>query len=200
MWHSFLEGFLLGIGACVPLGPINILIMNHALKSYSSGVAVGFGAMSMDIIYLLMILFGVSTFLNNPLTLQILGLLGTFFLAYIAYVIFKGRNNALDTNGVTVSTKSLFKNYLQGLLLTSVNPYTIAFWLSVAGYAVNKEFDIVLTTLGVFGGIVLWTTLMPYVVHQSKHRISQQLSYHINITSALILGFFAVSLLVHLLG
>ena len=30
----FIEGFILGLGAALPLGPINLLIMNEALKNY----------------------------------------------------------------------------------------------------------------------------------------------------------------------
>ena len=37
---SFLEGLVLGFGAAVPLGPINILIMNEAIKRYKNGVAI----------------------------------------------------------------------------------------------------------------------------------------------------------------
>ncbi|CAA6802363.1 MAG: Lysine exporter protein (LYSE/YGGA), partial [uncultured Sulfurovum sp.] len=64
MLNSLIEGFLLGLGAAVPLGPINILIMNHALKNYKSAVAIGFGAMSADMVYLFIILLGLATFLD----------------------------------------------------------------------------------------------------------------------------------------
>lgn len=199
MYHSFIEGFLLGIGACVPIGPINILIMNHALKNYKSAVVFGVGAMSTDILYLAIILLGLATFVNNPLMLQLLGLLGGLFLAYMAYTIFKGRNSPLVTKDKVVSKKSLVKNYLQGFILTSVNPYTVVFWLSIAGYTVNKSLDTTMLIVGMFSSILLWITLMPYFVHKSKHKISQRVSYYISLGSSLLLGFFAVSLLVNLL-
>ena len=40
MVTSFLEGFLLGMGAAIPLGPINILLMNTALRDYKSAVTI----------------------------------------------------------------------------------------------------------------------------------------------------------------
>lgn len=198
MYHSFIEGFLLGIGAAVPIGPINILIMNHALKNYKSAVVFGLGAMSTDIVYLAIILLGLATFVNTPLMLQLLGLFGGLFLAYMAYTIFQDRNSALQTKGKVVSKKSLVKSYLQGFLLTSVNPYTIVFWLSIAGYTVNKSLNTTMLIVGMFSSILLWITLMPYFVHQSKHKISQRVSYYISIGSSLLIGFFAVSLLLNL--
>jgi len=55
---SFIEGILLGLGAAVPLGAINILVMNTALHRYSAAVAIGVGAITSDITYLIVILFG----------------------------------------------------------------------------------------------------------------------------------------------
>ena len=199
MLNSLLEGFLLGLGAAVPLGPINILIMNHALKSYKSAVSIGFGAMSADMIYLLLILLGMATVLDNASFSMVLGLLGSLFLAYMAYSIFKGRHNSLDKSEKIASKKSLLKYYFPGLVLTGLNPYTIAFWLSIAGYTVNQNLNPIFTVVGMFFAILLWVTLMPYFVHKSKHKISAKVSYYMSMGSTLLLGFFALSLLINVL-
>ena len=154
--------------------------------------------MSTDIMYLFIILLGLTTFINDPLTLQLLGFFGSLFLAYMAYSIFQGRKNMLTIKEEGVSKKGLVKNYLQGFLLTSINPYTIVFWLSIAGYTVNKSLNSTLLIAGMFTSLLLWITLMPYFVHKSKHKISQKVSYYISISSSLLLGFFAVSLLLNL--
>ena len=193
--NSFFEGFLLGVGAAVPIGAINILIMNTALKNYKSAVAIGFGAMSADICYLLTILLGISTLLNHQSVTDILGILGSLFLAYMAYLIFKSRNDKLETKNKIISKRDLAKNYFKGFVLTFINPYTIAFWLSIAGYTVNKDLNISYTLLGMLSAIFLWITLMPYFVHRSKHRISQRVSYFISLGSSLILIGFSLSLL-----
>lgn len=196
MIESFTEGFLLGLGAAIPLGPINILIMNNALKSYKMGVALGFGAMSADILYLVLILAGMIGFFNNSTFLNVVGLVGSVFLLYLAYDIFKNREKKLDVQTQTVKTKNIFKIYIEGFILTLFNPYTIIFWFSIAGYTANKNLDIVFTLLGMISSIILWTTLMPYLVHRSKHKISQRVSKYLSIVSALILFCFAFSLLV----
>ncbi|MBU1216338.1 LysE family translocator [bacterium] len=196
MIESFTEGFLLGLGAAIPLGPINILIMNNALKSYKAGVALGFGAMSADILYLVLSLAGMIGFLNNSVLLNTVGIVGSFFLLYLAYGIFKSREKKLEVQTQSVKTKNIFKIYTQGFVLTFLNPYTIVFWFSVAGYTANKNLDIAFTLLGMISSITLWTTLMPYLVHRSKHKISQRASKYLSLASALILFGFALSLFV----
>jgi len=199
MLESILEGFLLGLGAAVPIGAINILIMNYALQNYKSAVAIGMGAMSSDIVYLLAIMFGVATFLDNEIWRTLLGVLGSLFLGYMAYSIFKERKKQLNTSSLVVSKKSLIKFYLQGFILTFINPYTIAFWLSIAGYISNQNLDAKFVIVGMLSAITLWITLMPLLVHRSKHRISPKVSFYINSASASILSFFALSLLWNIL-
>ncbi|MEA2029750.1 MAG: LysE family transporter [Campylobacterota bacterium] len=193
--ESFIEGMLLGLGAAVPIGVINILIMNTALQSYKGAVAIGFGAMSADILYLGSILLGITAFFNNSTLLNILGIFGAAFLGYMAFVIFDSRNRALEKALKVLNKKSIFGFYLKGFGLTFINPYTVAFWLSIASYTANKNLDTMMSILGLFLAIFLWITLMPYAIHRSKHRISQKVSFAISIISALILGFFAISLM-----
>jgi len=197
MIESFFEGFLLGLGAAVPLGPINILIMNQALNHYKFGIAIGFGAMSADILYLTMIFIGLIGFINNPFILNSLGILGSLFLLYLGIIIYQNRDKRLESNQNNINTKNIFKLYLQGFILTLFNPYTIAFWLSIAGYTVHKELDMLFTIVGMLSAILLWITLMPYFIYKSKHKISQKVSFYINIFSFIILFGFAISLFVN---
>jgi L-lysine exporter family protein LysE/ArgO len=191
---SISEGFLLGLGAAIPLGPINILIMNNALKNYKAGVALGFGAMSADILYLSLILAGLLKFLHNPDFLKGMGIIGSIFLLYLAYGIYKNRAKQTTMQTQKSYNKNILKTYTQGFILTLLNPYTIAFWFSIAGYVANKELNTGFTILGLISSITIWVTFMPYLVHRSKHKISLRVSTYLNTLSALILSGFAVSL------
>lgn len=198
MIQSFSEGFLLGLGAAIPLGPINILIMNNALKSYKAGVSLGLGAMSADVLYLSLILAGMIGFLNNPDFLSVVGLFGSFFLLYLAYGIYKNRAKKIEIQTQKIQVKNLFKIYTQGFIFTLLNPYTIIFWFSIAGYAANRDFNIGFTIFGMMSSISLWITVMPYLVHKTKHKISQRASKYLSVFSSLILFGFAVSLFVNI--
>jgi L-lysine exporter family protein LysE/ArgO len=197
MIEALSEGFLLGIGAAVPLGPINILIMNNALKSYKSGVALGFGAMSADTFYLTLILAGLINFFNNAIFLRTAGMLGSFFLLYLAYSLYREREKKVETRTDPSKNSNILAIYTQGFFLTLLNPYTVIFWFSIAGYVANKNLNPKFTLLGLMSALLLWVIFMPYLVHRSKHKISQKVSKYLSIFSAFILFCFAISAFIH---
>ncbi len=199
MIEAFIEGFVLGLGAAVPVGPVNILIMTKALKNYTNAVSIGFGAMSADITYLTLILFGFFVFVKNSTLQMALGIFGTLFLVYIAYLIFKNRNEKVEINkdGSKSEKNKIFSNYLKGYTITLLNPYTIGFWVSVSAYITTKNLSFGYMLLGLFSAICLWITIMPFIIHKTKHLFSQTLTKNISVVSAGILLFFAVGMIIN---
>ncbi len=198
MLESLLSGLALGAGAAIPLGPINILIMTNALRSYKSAVAIGLGAMSADIIYFLITLVGGLKLLQYKTLANVLIIFGSLFLLYIAYQIFKGRNSKIDSTPIKVENSDVAKSYIKGLSLTLLNPYTIGFWLSVSTTISAKNLDIKFTVAGIICAILLWITIMPFIVHKNKHLISDKVGYIFSVVSSLIMLFFAISLMLDL--
>jgi L-lysine exporter family protein LysE/ArgO len=193
MLQSFLEGFLLGLGAAVPLGPINVLIMSNALRRYGAAVALGSGAMSADITYLLLILLGLFRFMEDPAIKLVMAVAGSAFLLYLSWLIFKGRNEPVHLQ--KIEKAQIFYNWLKGYTLTLLNPYTVIFWLSVSAYIATKNLDPLFTVLGLFSAIFLWITLMPLAIHMTKHLFSQRVVTLFSVVSAAILAFFALGML-----
>ena len=194
--ESFLEGFGFGIGAAVPLGPINILIMNSALERYSAGVGVGLGAMSADISYLLLILLGLFGFAKNPSLGVILALASSIVLLYFAWKIFAGRKVSKRVGKISPDKKvsSMAHGWSKGYLLTLLNPYTIIFWSTLSTYIATANLDIFPTVAGVVCAITLWITMMPLVVYRSRNLISEKMEEYFAILSASILLFFALAM------
>ena len=198
---SFIEGFWLGVGAAVPLGPINVMIMQEALKRYSSAVSTGTGAMSADLSYLTLILIGVMGFAHNQLFIISVGSFGSLFLLYMAWSIFRSAKEPVKSTGVEqIDKKSLSYHWLRGYLMTLLNPYTVLFWLSLSAYIGTKGLDPILTVVGLLTAISLWIILMPYVIHKSRHLISKKTAEILSIISALILLFFALSMMYNVLN
>ncbi len=196
MIESFIEGFALGLGASVPLGPINILIMSYALRRYSLGVAIGAGAMSADMSYLLLIIFGLFYIIKSSILQAIVAVVGSIFLLYLAWQIFKSQNGNMATK--KTKNSSILANYLKGYTLTLLNPYTILFWLSVSSYIATKNLNPFATILGLLSAISIWITLMPWFIHKSKHLFSQKIIKLFSIISAGILIFFALGMLLNI--
>ena len=192
MLSIFIEGLMLGFGAAVPLGPINLLIMNEALRSYKKALFIGLGAMSADITYLIGILYGITTYLKDEIVLNFLSTFGGFILIYLGYLTFKGRKQKIHkVKSITGST--LLSGYVKGYLLTLLNPYTILFWLSVTTYSTSTE-NFLITILGLVCAITIWITLMPYLIHVKKHMISNEISSVIAVISSVVLLLFGFSL------
>ena len=194
MINAFFKGMLLGFGAAVPIGPINILIMNEALRKYGNALTIGFGAMSADITYLVLIFFGLTLYINQPMILNGFALFGALFLMFLAFLIFKNRNKEIKLN-VTLSKMGMAKLYIKGYLLTLLNPYTVIFWLSVTIYSTDKSNSAFFVLSGMVFAILLWITLMPYFVYKTKHFISQKCISIISVVSALTLFGFGVTML-----
>jgi len=197
MFTSLIQGFLFGLGAAVPLGPINVLIMSTALRSYPSAVAFGAGAMSADATYLTLLLFGLLRLLDHPAVMIPLGIAGALFLLYMAYGIWQGRHEPIHLQK-GIKSPSILTHYLKGYSLTLLNPYTIVFWLSVSAYIQTAQLQPVWTILGMFGGISLWITLMPLLIHKTKHLFSQKTVTMIAVVSSAIIAFFGLAMLVRI--
>jgi L-lysine exporter family protein LysE/ArgO len=194
MITSLISGLLLGLGAALPLGPINLLIINSALKSYKSAVAIGFGAMCADIIYFILTFYTSLKVNQNSTLFKAIAIFGSLFLLYIAWQIFKNRNTPIKINKQKNNKEELLKNYTKGLSLTLLNPYTVGFWLSISATIASKNLNSIATIVGIVFAISLWITLMPLFINKSKHLFSQKLAYIFSLFSASIMLYFAVSL------
>jgi len=194
--HSLIAGFILGAGACMPIGPINILIINEALVSYKNAFLIGLGAMCADITYLTFIFYGIlSQIKEHSVIFSVLSLCSSLFLIYLAYKIFQSRT--LDSS--KLKTKNHFvsplKAYVKGYLLTIINPYTILFWTSMLTYISQNNLHFSFAVAGLICAIVLWISIMPYFVHKTRQFFNQKVSAFINIVSSLIVFGFGISIL-----
>ncbi len=197
---SLISGFILGAGASVPIGPINILIINEALVSYKNAFLIGLGAMCADITYLTLIFFGIFSHIKeHSLIFCFVGFLSGSFLIYLAYKIFKSR--IIDSS--KLKTQNYFdspaKSYSKGYLLTILNPYTILFWTSMLAYISQNNLHFGFTVIGLASAIMLWISLMPYFVHKTRSFFNQKISVYINILSSIIIFGFGVSIYIKLL-
>ena len=188
--ESFIKGALFGYGASIPIGPINILIVAYALKSFKLGFAIGAGAMLTDAIYLLLSHLGVSVFLKqNALFMEILSIFGASFLFYIAFITARGANKILEFN--VASKQSLMRCFLQGVWINALNPFIIAFWISVSAFtnSVQNQF---LSLAGLIFSITTWIIFLPLIVAKSRKIISPKVAAVFAYVSAMFLAVFAL--------
>ena len=196
MIPTFLQGVLLGYGAAIPLGPINILIANYALNDYKKAFVMGLGAMSADLTYLLFIMLGISSFLENTFFITVVTFLGSLFLLYLAFITFKNRHQVMGKK--RLKEEPLWKIYLKGYSLTLFNPYTVGFWISISTIQIHEEQTSFLI-LGLILSIISWITIMPWMIYKSKDLLSAKIITTFSQVSAVILAGFGILLMFRLL-
>ena len=181
----------MGLGVSVPIGPVNVLIMSYALRSYTKALCLGLGAMSADMLYLALSAFGISQLAKIPIVFACISLFGAAFLLYIALGIYREAKKSVQIQSVELGSHVAV--FGKGFLLNIFNPYVIMFWLSVSASIGREHFG--LAFAGLVCGILSWITLFALAVYKSRAKISSRAARAFAYISALILLFFALKLI-----
>ena len=82
-----LKGLALGLGAAVPIGPVNVEIARRVLRNgFRNGFALGCGAVSIDVSYAVLSSLGLRPVLNRPALLWPLTIGGIGLLAGLGFL------------------------------------------------------------------------------------------------------------------
>ncbi len=177
MLYIYVLGIALGLSLAAPPGPVNSVIAHESFKSKLHGSSVGFGAMTADFTFFLIIYF-LRSFINAYI-IRILYIAGGILMIYLAYGIIKSKMPSSSRKG----------NYLIGLLMGLTNPFQIAWWLT-AGISFVRVFS-VLIIIGLFSGIIIWCTLFPYIINRFGYKYEK----YINIFSFMVILGFGIYIL-----
>lgn len=186
---SALNGFILGLSLCVPFGPINILILNNAVKSFKNGFLIGFAALLIDISYFSLCYFGFS-FLNNEKFFVYLSYFSFCFLSYLAFLTFKSTSNIQKS----VITNTAISSFLKGAFVNIFNPFVIIFWFSYTASIKKEEYMLIIVTF-LFLAVFLWILFLAFFSAKYARILNQKVLKIINIISAFVLEFFAFKIL-----
>lgn len=189
--ESFITGLLIGFGVALPIGPLNILIMNYSLSSFKQGFALGFGAMSADVMLFLLSSAGVLVLLNHGWVLKILAIFGSAFLLYMAYSGFKNAGHMHAKITGQKHEEGVISCYIKGLLLNSINPFVVGFWLSLSS-VVSSTKDPLYGVFGVVIALFLWILGLSFAISKAKMLISDNISKKLSIFSAFLMLIFAI--------
>lgn len=156
----------LGLSLSAPIGPINAAQLDKGIRGgFWPAWFVGLGAISADIIYMLLVYFGVIHLLEAPFVKAFLWLFGFFVLVYTGVESMKdaGKISKADMRGGEVS---LFKSMLSGFLMSLTNPLSILFWLGIYGSILAKTVSeypmkqLLIYSGAIVLGILIWDITM----------------------------------------
>ncbi len=194
----FLQAFLFGIAVAAPLGPVGAAVMRTGLlRGFPAALAIGLGAAVVDGAYFAAAAEGAdrafrTAWLGVPLWLG-----GTALLCYLAAMgLVAGRGTA---GGRAGAPGSLGVAFGQGLLMTSLNPLTIASWLAIAGSLAVSRNDVrtlLAATAFIVAGSACWFAVLSTLVARGRHVVSSGVLRWATVAASLLIFAFAARFLV----
>lgn len=168
-------GVLLGIGAAAPIGPVNVEIARRTLRrGFPAGFALGCGAVSVDVLYAVLSSQSIKQLVvDRPLVMQALGYAGAAMLLWLGAMSLRAAWRATQVDPIAeaelhhtppAATTAVRNAYVTGVLMTLLNPMTLAFWfVAVPGAMgpITKEpsRDLPMICAGVFVGTLAWVVV-----------------------------------------
>lgn len=178
----------LGLSLSAPIGPINAAQLDAGIKKgFWHSWLIGLGAMTADIIYMLMVYMGIVHFINIPFMQAFLWLFGSFVLIYTGVESLMGIEQQMETSRNNGDTR--FKSFLSGFIISLSNPMTILFWLGIYGSVLaetaskyNVE-QIITYSFAIIFGIFIWDVSMAGVASFARRLFTSHILKGISILS-----------------
>ncbi len=197
---ALLVGLIVGFLICIPVGPINVWAVNTLIRhNFRSAFSIALGGSTMDFVYFMVILTGLSLFHFSDKTILILKVVGVcFLLAFgLKELLVKKQNFSLDKNAEKKAPKAA-SFFLLGVLIYSSNPMLIATMSGVA--AVIKSWNLFNYTflnyfalsLGLSLGSALWFFLLLKIVSRYQNKIPERFFINFSRICGALIVFFSL--------
>lgn len=187
---ALIVGILTGFLICIPVGPINVWVINTLIKhNFRSAFSIALGGSTMDFVYFMVILSGLSLFHFSPQTILVLKICGVIFLFAFGLkeLLVAKQNFKLDPNAEKKVPRAA-SFFLMGVIIYSSNPTLVASMSAIA--AVIKSWNLFdssfinyfLLSLGLAMGSASWFYLLLKIVSKYHNRIPER--FFINFSRA----------------
>ncbi|WP_409293176.1 LysE family transporter [Peribacillus sp. SCS-37] len=190
-----LSYIFLGLSLAAPIGPVNAAQMDRGIKDgFWNAWLVGLGATAADMIYMLLVYFGLAQFIEIGFIKTLLWSFGSFVLIYtgIESIIAAGKVSIRNSR----EKESSLKSFISGFLMSISNPITILFWIGIYGSVLAKTASsysneqLILYSSAIFSGVLLWDVTMAAVSSGFRRILRSGLLTLISILSGIsLIGF-----------
>ncbi len=194
MFINFLKGFLVGMAASIPLGPIGVLCIQRTLsKGRSSGLFTGMGAAVSDTFFAAIALLSlsfVSDFIEQYRNWVMI--IGGLIVALFGLKLFL-TNPVTQVKRLKSGSKRYWEDFFSSMLMTISNPGALILMLGLfafAGIDVSEDapkFVITITLWGVFIGAALWWFILSASINHFRSRFRLRQLLMINRISGIII-------------
>ncbi|MEM3676150.1 MAG: LysE family translocator [Thermoplasmataceae archaeon] len=190
-------GILLGVSLAAPPGPVTSVLLQRATKSMMAGALVGFGAMSADLI-LMVITLTIGFEIEFGEFIRILYVVGAAFFLYLSYSIIKNAHSDQPILRHGSPRDMSGSGYLLGLSIGLINPMQIGWWIT-AGLGMYKKFGLI-PMIFIFVGILFWVLFLAEFVWRLNKKYEKGINTAVRIFSVVSLTTFGIVFLLSSFG
>ncbi len=189
---SFLEGFAIGLGMVIFVGPVFFLLLNSSLQwGTRAGLAVALGIIVSDVICVVLCWYGLSSFISVEENRFWIGMVGSLILLILGvhYLI----KDPKMTTQLSLNSRGFQTFFIKGFSVNFFNPFVFAVWIGVLQYGKSKYLDkpaLVIFLVAVLTGIFTTDFIKVVLSKKVKRFISvKRLSIFFKITGVILVLF-----------
>ena len=192
---TILRGILLGLSITAPIGPTNVeIIRRGAQEGWKSARAFCLGVIVALVIYLLLVVLGLSFLTESKTFNTILTILGVIVLAYLSYNslrdFFSGQEIEFGED------KSGNKHFLPGIVLTISNPAILLLWtgimgadLATSGASLGQG---LMLSIGILVGVFIFFAILIFLIHFGRRFLQQRYIRYVSLLAGIVLMIFCI--------
>lgn len=178
-----LTGFLSGVLLSIPVGPINLTIINEgARRGFVWASLIALGATSADLIYCTLAFTGFASFFQKGLVKAAMELISFVFLLYLGVRFLKAKA-IVATNKIEERIEEKLhphSAFMIGFVRVIGNPGILLFWIILAANFISREWvepeghSRLSCVLGVALGASLWFLSLSYAVSRGHKKFTDK--------------------------
>lgn len=196
----FIEGFLIGLGMAIFIGPVFFTLLQTTLQfGKVSGIAVATGIILSDVLCVLIFTLGLNKVGASPEVMNWSAGIGAIILTVLGLkYIFKPN---LTTQAKLPKSINIAGSFLNGFLVNFVNPFVFVVWAGVYIYTKEKypsEMDQYISLSGVLLGILSTDLAKVFLADKIRPLLKPTILMVTFKVIGLVLLIFAVRLLLYL--
>jgi threonine/homoserine/homoserine lactone efflux protein len=193
--NTILRGILLGLSITAPIGPTNIeLIRRGTREGPRATIAFWLGVMVVLVLYLLLVVLGLSFLTESRVFNTFLTSLGVIVLAYLSYNSIKDFFVGREVDSVEQAGGN--KHFVPGIVLTMSNPAVLLLWTGIMGADLSASRASVgqglLLSFGIMIGVVAFFVVLTIVIHYGRRFLRRRYVRYVSLVAGIVLLYFCV--------
>lgn len=178
-----LTGFISGLLLSIPVGPINVTIINEgARRGFLWALMIGLGAVAMEVAYCALAFTGFASFFTQGLVKAIMELTSFVFMLYLGVKFLTARS----IEGVSRVEERIEERlhphsaFMIGFVRVMGNPGVFLFWIVLAANFISRDWveptwsGKLSCIIGVAGGTSLWFSFLSFAVSLGHKKFTEK--------------------------